>query len=371
MKYKFKGLLSLVSLLLLPASFISMPKRCEYVYTGADVEYEETAFIPVGDTDGVKISTRISELFSKDKQGEEKRVIVGGTIFGAQVKTSCVTVMECRNQKHLKEGDVIVRLEGNDIRSVGDVERVMKESDGQPISAIIRRNGSIMNTTLLPHESAGEYKLGIRLKDTAAGIGTVTYIDPETGEFGGLGHGICDPETGEVIPIRSGEVCGVMLEGVKKGESGKPGELSGILTDRDIGDVWSNTECGIFGKLETLPDSSGCCLMEIGKRSEVKVGKAYIYSTVKNGKKTKFDIEITEVDTSSHGTKSFKIKVTDPTLKAITGGIVRGMSGSPIIQNGKLVGAVTHVMVADPTEGYGIFIENMLNAAQMPMQKAA
>ena len=209
-----------------------------------------------------------------------------------------------------------------------------------------------------------EYRLGVVLKDGAAGIGTITYIDPETGDFGGLGHGICDTDTGEVINFTEGQITGVILSGVKKGEEGKPGELSGLLTDKVKGVLYSNTECGVFGKLDSIPEGLSSTAIEIAHRDDVHSGEATILSTVKVGSVKEYKIEISDINKGSTGTKSFKIKVTDPALIAITGGVVRGMSGSPIIQDGKLVGAVTHVMVANPTEGYGIFIENMLSASE-------
>ena len=168
----------------------------------------------------------------------------------------------------------------------------------------------------------------------------------------------------------SGEVCGVILGGVHRGESGKPGELCGILTDEDFGDLTVNSGCGVFGILTDQAKLQGEKIAVAG-RDQVKEGEAKIISTLKNGKTAEYKIEIFDIDRDSTGSKSFRIRVTDEALKAMTGGIVRGMSGSPIIQNGKLVGAVTHVMVANPTEGYGIFIENMLNAANIPMAKAA
>jgi stage IV sporulation protein B len=162
--------------------------------------------------------------------------------------------------------------------------------------------------------------------------------------------------------MESGKVCGVILGGIHKGESGKPGELCGVLTERDIGSLTVNSECGVFGVITDKSIISGLSL-EIGDRSQITEGEATIISTLKNGKSSEYKIEIYDIDRTSEGSKSFRIRVTDETLKALTGGIVRGMSGSPIIQNGKLIGAVTHVLVADPTEGYGIFIENMLKAA--------
>jgi len=164
----------------------------------------------------------------------------------------------------------------------------------------------------------------------------------------------------------------VILGGATLGSSGKPGELRGILTSTVYGSLHSNTECGVFGNLtEEYANSHKSSPLPVGKRDEVKSGDAKIISTVNGAGKKEYSIKIENVDYSSTGTKSFRIKITDPDLIAATGGIVRGMSGSPIIQNGKLVGAVTHVMVADPTEGYGIFIENMLSAAENTVPKAA
>ena len=227
-----------------------------------------------------------------------------------------------------------------------------------------------MTLTVIPKCEDGEYKLGVTLKRAACGIGTVSFIDPETGAFGGLGHGVCDADNGGLVELSAGEVTGVILGGVTRGEIGKPGELSGVLGKKPIGNIYTNSECGVFGTLENF-DTEGRTALPVAKKKELKCGEAEIISTVKGGKKTSYKIEITEIDTSSTGSKSFKIKVTDPMLIALTGGIVRGMSGSPIIQDGKLVGAVTHVLVANPTEGYGIFIENMLSAAENTVPKAA
>jgi stage IV sporulation protein B len=170
--------------------------------------------------------------------------------------------------------------------------------------------------------------------------------------------------------MESGDITGVILGGVHRGECGKPGELTGILTDEDLGDLTKNCECGVFGILDR-EDIKSTNILPVGAKGDVHEGEATIISTIKNGKTARYNVEIYDIDLNSQGSKSFRIRVTDETLKAMTGGIVRGMSGSPIIQNGKLVGAVTHVLIGDPTEGYGIFIENMLNAAQMPMAKAS
>ena len=327
----------------------------------------------------VRISSRIWELiFGKDKKKEEKDdtgtvlLIPGGSIFGARIKQSYLCVSDPGAVKELKVADKIVSANGKAIATAQDLKDVISSTCGNEIKLVVKRDDKEISVNITPRLEDGEYSLGILLKDGAAGIGTVTYVDPKTGEFGGLGHGICDPETGELIEMKSGAVTGVILGGVKRGEAGKPGELSGILTEKISGTLYANTECGVFGKLDNIPENLNTVPIEIATRSEVREGEATIYSTVKNGQFKEFKVEISEINHASTGTKSFKIKATDPTLIAITGGVVRGMSGSPIIQNGKLVGAVTHVMIANPTEGYGIFIENMLSAAsEVALPKAA
>ena len=319
------------------------------------------------ESEDLKISSRLWELFfgkTEEKNENSRRtLVVGGSVFGAKIKQAYVSVSDPMDVNELSAGDKIISANGCNIERPADLKKVVSECQGHEVNLVCIRDGKTLNLTVKPKLIDGEYKLGIALKDGAAGIGTITYIDPETGEFGGLGHGICDTDTGEVIEMDIGEVTGVILGGVKKGESGKPGELSGILTDKVTGVLYRNTECGVFGKLDKIPESMLAESVEVAHRDEVHTGEATIYSTVKMGTRKEFKIEITEINKTSTGTKSFKIKVTDPALIAATGGVVRGMSGSPIIQDGKLVGAVTHVMVANPTEGYGIFIENMLNAA--------
>ena len=324
------------------------------------------------DESEIKISSRLYELlFGKEEENKRLLLIPGGGIFGAKIKQSFVSVQNPGYVNELKVGDKIKSINGCKISSVKDIRELTKGLGGENITLVCERGGKEISVKLTPKEVDGEYRLGIVLKDGAAGIGTITYIDPETGYFGGLGHGICDTDTGEVIKFTEGVVTGVMLSGVKKGEEGKPGELSGLLTEKVKGELYANTECGVFGRLDSIPESLAACAVEVAHRDEVHTGEATILSTVKVGSVKEYKIEISEINKSSTGTKSFKIKVTDPALIAITGGVVRGMSGSPIIQDGKLVGAVTHVMVANPTEGYGIFIENMLNAAENTVHKAA
>ena len=314
--------------------------------------------------EGVQVGSRFWELFfgEKEKKEEPITLIPGGEVFGVKIKQKYVTVTESKGVPALKSGDIILSVNGESVNSAQDVKQMVKKSGGNSLTIRALHQGNELAIEVRPSFEDGEYRLGLSLRDGAAGLGTVTFIDPKTGVFGGLGHGICDGESGEVIPMESGEVCGVILGGIHKGESGKPGELCGLLADSDIGDPHVNSECGVFGVMTDIPVTASAPI-EIGRRGEVTPGAATIISTLKNGKTAEYKIEIYDIDTASEGSKSFRIRVTDETLKALTGGIVRGMSGSPIIQNGKLIGAVTHVLVADPTEGYGIFIENMLNAA--------
>ena len=322
--------------------------------------------------DDVEISSRIYELFFGKQKNSQKPLylIPGGDVFGIKIKEENPTVSSAESGSAFRSGDKILSINKTKISDPRDIGEALKSSQGGAVQIDILRSGEKMTLTVIPKYEDGAYKLGITLKKNTCGIGTVTFIEPQTHLFGGLGHGVCDAESGKPIEICEGSATGVILGGVTRGEVGKPGELSGVLNKRSVGSIISNNECGVFGIMDGV-DIDMQAPIQVGYKNELHTGEAEIISTVKSGKKAKYKIEITEIDTSSTGSKSFKIKVKDPTLIALTGGIVRGMSGSPIIQNGKLVGAVTHVLVANPTEGYGIFIENMLNAAQMPMAKAS
>ena len=323
-------------------------------------------------SDNVEVGSRFLELLFGEKEEEKKPVslLPGGGVFGVKIKQIYVTVTESRGIPALSGGDIILSVGGEEVKSVADVRRIVEKSGGSSLTIRALHRGDEIAVEIRPSLEDGHYRLGLTLRDGAAGLGTVTFIDPETGVFGGLGHGICDSDSGEIISMDTGEVCGVILGGVHRGESGKPGELCGVLTDADIGDLKINSHCGVFGII-TDSDLLLGDRIQIGTKADVTEGEAKIISTLKNGKTAEYKIEIYDIDQSSDGSKSFRIRVTDEALKAITGGIVRGMSGSPIIQNGKLIGAVTHVLVADPTEGYGIFIENMLNVAGFEGQQKA
>ena len=362
---KKRGAAVLAALLLGASAVGSVPVSAvaDSVQAAHTVHINDEYEIPVG--------SRFKELFFGNKKDKTKNPIAkdeqvmlcpGGDVFGVRLVKDGVSVVSAEEECILRGGDVIISIDGERIRSLGDIKRILSASDGKPMDLVIERGDERFSAEVIPKKTGESYKLGAVLRDGVAGIGTITYYNPKNGEFGGLGHGICEEKTGKPEKMKNGTVTGVLLGGVDKSKVGDPGELTGILTDKKLGEVYSNTDEGIFGKLEETPDKSRTPL-PIAKRDEVKEGAAKIISTLKNGHRAEYDVEIFDINRSSRETKSFKIRVTDGALEAVTGGIVRGMSGSPIIQNGKLVGAVTHVMVADPTEGYGIFIENMLDAA--------
>ena len=314
---------------------------------------------------------------------ERMRLCPGGTVFGlraplggvlvtslsgvpGEAEGRCGPAEECG----IRRGDLITAIDGIPVSDATTLCRVIGEGGGKPICLTVLRHDRELTFTLAPRASGGDKKFyaGLLVKDSVAGIGTITYIDPATGSFGGLGHGVYDEAAGGLVRIGRGAVTAVELSGVAPGAAGKPGELRGHLEDEKIGTLLSNTDCGVFGILADPPPSDTA--LPLGLRGEVKTGDAEILCTV-DGSCERYSIEITNLRGQKGTDKSFSIRVTDQRLLEKTGGIVQGMSGSPIIQNGKLIGAVTHVMINDPTCGYGIFIENMLAAAGGAIQKAA
>lgn len=298
-------------------------------------------------------------------------VYVGGMPFGVKFSTEGVMVVGYGSEQPknanpgflagIRPSDTILKINEKSVRDVSAMTAAVDESGGKRITLLCRRNGKEFAAELTPYRSSGDgrYKTGLLVRDSGAGIGTVTYIIPDTLGFGGLGHGICDSETGALIPIGRGIVSSVTVTGVVKGSVGSPGELHGNFTGPKTGNVILNTSCGVFGAFSSLP--SGCdTLMPVGSSDEVRRGDAYIVCSVGEGAPRRYTVKLSDIDRNAKGSKCFSIKVTDPELLQRTGGIVQGMSGSPVIQDGRLIGAVTHVLINDPTSGYGIFIGNML-----------
>ncbi len=301
-----------------------------------------------------------------------------GTPFGIKMYTSGVVVVgisEIQTDTQLacpakiaglKIGDVILSVNGEKVSSNEKVSNLFKTSAGQVQKLTVSRKGKTHNLELTPVKSAidGKYKVGVWVRDSSAGIGTVTFFDESDNSFGGLGHPICDVDTGEIMPLGKGEIVDVEITKAIKGEQGTPGELSGsFMSDRATGYINENNDTGIFGVLNKKPVEQEP--IPIAFSHQVKCGSAYIMSTVDGTTPQKYEIMIEKINYSEKAkSKNMVVKITSADLIEKTGGIVQGMSGSPIIQDGKLVGAVTHVFVNDPTRGYGIFIENMLAEAE-------
>ena len=267
----------------------------------------------------------------------------------------------------LKTGDYIETVNGQELEDKSDLIAAVNASGGDVIHMDVRRNGEMIAVDMNPVQAEdGSYKLGAWVRDDTQGIGTVTYVDMN-GSFGALGHGISDSDTGRLVDAKGGELYRTEILGIEKGMPGNPGVMSGMIyygPGTKMGEVSSNTEEGIFGTVNArFMETAGAEAIPIGFRQDVKKGNAVIRSSV-SGEVKDYAIEIQKVDHAAiQKNKGMTIKVVDEELLELTGGIVQGMSGSPIIQDGKLVGAVTHVLVNDPTRGYGIFIENMLDAA--------
>jgi stage IV sporulation protein B len=308
----------------------------------------------------------------------EQTVYASGHIIGIYGQTSGVLVlgtgsvegvdglMHDPSENRLSSGDYILAVNDSVISTKEELVEKINEYGADSIALTVNRKGEYIRVLVDAIQAkSGAYMLGIWVKDDMAGIGTMTYYSAD-GQFGALGHGIGDGETGQLLSISQGSIYRTKLLGVTKGVKGTPGELEGLIyygSLNRIGSIEGNDSLGIYGTLEQDDFLSFCtsdACYSIGYKQEIEKGTAYLLSDV-NGEVEAYEIEITEIDyQAKDSNKGIRFTVTDETLLQLTGGIVQGMSGSPIIQNGKLIGAVTHVLVNDPAKGYGIFIENML-----------
>ena len=274
----------------------------------------------------------------------------------------------------MKAGDLILTMNDVTIGSTEHLQSLLAENGEREAAFGVRRGGRLVKLAVCPKKGQdGVCRLGAWIRDSMAGIGTVTFYDPQTGAFAALGHGITDVDTGKLMPLSRGSVMAASVKAVKRGASGSPGELRGDFDlTRDLGSLYANTECGIFGVLpqENRPEAVGEAI-PVARRTEVRTGKAVILANCRGDEVCAYEIEIEKLYGGSAPTRNLLLRVTDPALIALTGGIVQGMSGSPIVQDGKLVGAVTHVLLDDPQRGYGILAENMLSASGMTAQSAA
>jgi stage IV sporulation protein B len=311
------------------------------------------------------------------------KVVPGGQSIGVKLNTLGVLIVghHLVNTEQGKQspgeiadiqvGDIITKINGKNILKMGDVSPFVKKSgeSRQPLDVTIIRNGKIFHKSLTPLQDKNDhsYRIGLYIRDSAAGVGTLTFYDPESFKYGALGHVISDMDTKKPIKVNNGEILRSTVTSIEKGSNGHPGEkLARFSNDQKVlGDISKNSPFGIFGKLnDKLSNGKWNHPLPIALSAQVEEGPAKILTVVEGSKVREFDVDvISSVPQKFPATKGMVIKITDPELLKITGGIVQGMSGSPIIQNGRIIGAVTHVFVNDPTSGYGVHIEWMLNEA--------
>ena len=269
----------------------------------------------------------------------------------------------------IEEGDRIIKVNNTQIDSTDELIETVNMSGGKEIKVEYVHEQETKECSITPVKmNEDEYKLGLWVRDSAAGVGTVTFYEPSTKTFGALGHGISDIDTGELIDIASGEFVTTRILSITKGESGTPGKIQGTIENQEnIGLISKNTRFGIYGTVDNL---SGLNIdtskeMEVATRDEIETGKATILCSLDNDTPQEYEIEIEKIfKNNNYDNKSMEIRVTDERLLEKTGGIIQGMSGSPIIQNGKFIGAVTHVLVDNPEEGYGVFADIMLKQSR-------
>lgn len=357
----------------------------ETIYIQKGVEKESLVGIPFifKDSKSVTAINLLSPLTQKTikvKEIDDIYVIPGGQPIGVKINTDGLLVVAFSDFKTennesaspaafagVEIGDYIKKINGKEINTAEDLVLKLNGCEGKEISLTIKRLGKEQVIKLMPLKSMKDnrYKIGIWVRDYISGIGTMTYYDPNTKRFAALGHPILDVDTKDIIEIRDGLINKAQIASIVKGSKGNPGELRGIFLKEEnpLGKIESNTNCGIFGILKREEELYTNNKIKVGLRNEITIGEAKILTTIEGEKPKLYNIRIDKLFTQSEpGPKSMVIRITDEELLKKTGGILQGMSGSPIIQKGKIVGAVTHVLVNKPDTGYGVYIEWMLQS---------
>ncbi len=348
------------------------------VYVSADVQAEKTS---ISENNKYNVPLRLFGVVPVKQVTVSvtpmPMVTVCGTPFGIKLYTEGVLVVGMSDvmtasgginpaaTAGIRIGDTILSIDGKPVTTNEEVAACVNACNGRAICLRVRREGVEFDASFVPvHPADGEgYRAGMWVRDSTAGIGTLTFYDAGSGVFAGLGHPVCDADTGQILSISTGEIVPACILSVKPSVKGTPGELQGVFETGSLGQLTNNETGGLYGYITASPQTG--CAMEIARKQEVKTGYAQIYTTVTGTTPQLYDVSIKQVRyNTANDTRGMVIQVTDKDLLACTGGIVQGMSGSPIIQNGKLIGAVTHVLVDNPTKGYGIFAENMLETAR-------
>ena len=322
-------------------------------------------------------------LVNSEQEKKDIELCAGGNSVGVRVSTEGVLAVgysdittgsgEVKSPAQnggIQIGDRLISVNGNKIKNSKDLSKKINESKSENVEILLERNGEEITKNInLSKNGDGDYKIGLWVRDSTAGVGTLTFYDKESGKYGAIGHPITDSETEKILSIKNGDLLNSSIISIKKGVKGNPGELRGIFSSdkKPIGNVTGNTQCGIFGSMNTenLKNINNKTY-KVGWRDEIQPGPAQIITTIDEEGPKLYDIEIMKLaKQDSISTKSMVIKITDERLLEKTGGVVQGMSGSPIIQNDKIIGAVTHVLVNKPEVGYGIYIEWMLKDAKI------
>ena len=299
-------------------------------------------------------------------------VVPVGAIIGLKLYTKGILVVglsETGQNLGIKEGDTILSVNEKQISSTEELIQSVNEGNGENVKITYDSGGEIKVANIIPNKGEeGTYRLGLWVRDAAAGVGTVSYYEPDTKTFVALGHGIQDIDTEKFMTIANGEIVTASIIDIVKGEKGKPGEIRGNISGGNkVGAISKNTVFGIYGKIDDISNLNinTSEAIEVASRDEIALGPAQIICTLEDGKRAEYDVDIQKININNNGdNKSMLIKVTDRKLLEKTGGIIQGMSGSPIVQNGKFIGAVTHVLVNDPSMGYGVFGDILIKTAR-------
>lgn len=369
---------------LIPDRIISLNNNTVKLRKLPGIEISETTMTSNDNLNTINIELKLfGKLTLKNinvNKIEDIKVVPVGKVIGLKMYTNGVLVVgmseiEDKNKlinkpyenSDIKPGDTIIKINEEIVESIDSLKQIVSNSNGKELKITILRNGHVLNTNITPVETQEKkYQLGLWVKDAATGVGTITFYEPESNYFGVLGHGITDYDTSRLINIDSGELVTAKIISLIKGEENNPGEIKGtIINSQTIGEVKKNTEFGVYGILNNLTalniDISKA--IEVASREEIEEGEAKILCSVNSSNITKeYKIKIEKIYLeNNYNNKSMLIKIIDEELLKETGGIIRGLSGAPIIQNGKFVGAVTNVLVSDPEIGYGIFADMMIN----------
>lgn len=298
-----------------------------------------------------------------EEETKNMKFVIGGETIGVKLLATGVLVMGLdRTDTNLKIGDIILSVDGKKVESNLELQKITKESGGKELELKVNRENKEFYTKIIPKkgEITNEYKLGLWVKDSSAGVGTITFYEKTSKKFAALGHAVTETQENYILPITSGGITKTNIYMVKKGMAKSPGELKGTITNDIIGQIYGNTDKGIYGEIVDDIYMKEKTEVQIASKTDIKEGDASIFCTLDDNIVKEYKIQIEKVFLTSTGNKNMTIKIVDEDLIEKTGGIIQGMSGSPIVQDGKLIGAVTHVFLNDPTRGYGVFIENMI-----------